>query len=168
MVPSEEDPELNADGMCELCSRLLEEERLTRYHHLPRSHARKMKRRRMGRQEFKRRNPAQTVALCDPCHRNVHVSVGNADLARGSTLWRRSGTISGCDGSRSGCRTSRTDGLERWLKDAIRTAHIKRPLASAARGGVSGRRCRDRLRVGERRLLQRRCASGYTWAAKEL
>ena len=83
MVPSGEDPELNADGMCELCSRLLGEERLTRYHLLLRFHARKMKRRRKGRQELKRRHPAQTVALCGPCHRNVHVSIGNTDLARG-------------------------------------------------------------------------------------
>ena len=49
----------------------------------PRSRARKMKRRRKGRQKFNLRNPARTVALCGPCHRNVHVSIGNAELQRG-------------------------------------------------------------------------------------
>jgi hypothetical protein len=47
------------------------------------SRSRKMKRRRKGRQELKRRDPGRTVALCGPCHRNVHVSIGNTDLARG-------------------------------------------------------------------------------------
>ena len=30
-----------------------------------------------------RRDPGRTVALCGPCHRNVHVSIGNKDLERG-------------------------------------------------------------------------------------
>ena len=36
-----------------------------------------------GRQELRLRNPTLTVALCVPCHRNVHVSIGNAELQRG-------------------------------------------------------------------------------------
>ena len=72
-----------AEGMCELCGRRVREDRLTRHHLLPRSRARKMKRRRKGRQELRRRDPARTVALCGPCHRNVHHSIGNADLERG-------------------------------------------------------------------------------------
>ena len=72
-----------AEGMCELCGRRVREDRLTRHHLLPRSRARKMKRRRKGRQELRRRDPARTVALCGPCHRNVHLSIGNADLERG-------------------------------------------------------------------------------------
>ena len=48
-----------------------------------RARTRKMKRKRKGRQELKRRDPGRTVALCGPCHRNVHVSIGNTDLARG-------------------------------------------------------------------------------------
>jgi hypothetical protein len=73
----------SAEGMCELCGRRVREDRLTRHHLLPRSRARKMKRRRKGRQELRRRDPARTVALCAPCHRNVHLSIGNADLERG-------------------------------------------------------------------------------------
>ncbi len=68
---------------CELCGRRVGEDRLTRHHLLPRSRARKMRRRRKRRQELKRRDPGRTVALCGPCHRNVHVSIGNADLERG-------------------------------------------------------------------------------------
>ena len=83
MVPSEDNLELSADGRCELCGRHVSEYHLTRHHLLPRSRARKMRRRRKCRQELKRRNPARTVALCGPCHRNVHVSIGNADLERG-------------------------------------------------------------------------------------
>ena len=83
MVQSEEDSEHSDAGRCQLCGRFLGEDRLTRHHLLPRSRARKMKRRRKGRQVLKRRNPARTVALCGPCHRNVHVSIGNAELERG-------------------------------------------------------------------------------------
>ena len=70
-------------GRCELCGRRVAENRLTRHHLLPRSRARKMKRRRKRRQELKRRDPDWTVALCSPCHRNVHTSIANADLERG-------------------------------------------------------------------------------------
>jgi hypothetical protein len=42
-----------------------------------------MRRRRKGRREMKRRDPARTVALCRPCHRNVHASLSNGDLGRG-------------------------------------------------------------------------------------
>jgi 5-methylcytosine-specific restriction endonuclease McrA len=83
MAPSDEDSGHSAAGRCQLCGRLLGKDRLTRHHLLPRSRSRKMKRRRKGRQELKRRDPAQTVALCGTCHRNVHVSIGNTDLARG-------------------------------------------------------------------------------------
>ncbi len=81
VVISEDDFEPH--GRCELCGRRVGEDRLTRHHLLPRSRARKMKRRRKRRQELKRRDPGRTVALCSPCHRNVHVSIGNADLERG-------------------------------------------------------------------------------------
>src|ERR671913_408325 len=83
MVPSDKDSRLNSDGRCELCGRAVGKDGLTRHHLLPRSRARKMKRRRKGRQELKRRSPGKTVALCGPCHRNVHVSIGNAELQRG-------------------------------------------------------------------------------------
>ena len=69
-------------GKCELCGRHLEESALTRHHLLPRSHAKKMKRRKKGRQELKWRDPGRTVTLCSPCHRNVHTSLSNADLER--------------------------------------------------------------------------------------
>ena len=72
-----------ADGGCELCGRRVGKDRLTRHHLLPRSHARRMRRRRKGRQELKRRDPARTVALCAPCQRNVHASLSNGDLRRG-------------------------------------------------------------------------------------
>ena len=83
MAPSDENAGRSTAGTCQLCGRLIGEDRLTRHHLLPRSRSRKMKRRRKGRQELKRRDPSTTVALCGPCHRNVHVSIGNADLARG-------------------------------------------------------------------------------------
>jgi hypothetical protein len=83
MVPSEEDFELSAGGRCQLCGRRVGEDRLTRHHLLPRSRARKMKRRRKSRQQLERRDPGRTVVVCGPCHRNVHVSIGNTDLGRG-------------------------------------------------------------------------------------
>jgi hypothetical protein len=83
MAPYDENSGQSAAGRCQLCGRLLGEDRLTRHHLLPRSRSRKMKRRRKGRQELKRRDPGRTVALCGLCHRNVHVSIGNTDLARG-------------------------------------------------------------------------------------
>src|SRR3712207_4871893 len=83
MVSTNEDLRLNSDGRCELCARTVGANRLTRHHLLPRSRARKMKRRSKGRQDLKLRDPARTVALCNPCHRNVHASIENADLARG-------------------------------------------------------------------------------------
>ena len=83
MIPSDEDPGPSAAGRCELCGRPVGEDSLTRHHLLPRSRARKMKRRRKSRQKLKLRNPGRTVALCGPCHRNVHISIGNADLERG-------------------------------------------------------------------------------------
>jgi hypothetical protein len=75
--------ETGADGRCELCDRRVGEDRLTRHHLLPRSQARRMRRRRRGRHELKRRAPGRTVALCSPCHRNVHISLSNGDLGRG-------------------------------------------------------------------------------------
>jgi hypothetical protein len=83
VVASEENFEPSVGGRCELCGRRVGEDRLTRHHLLPRTRARKIKRRRKSRQELKRRNPDRTIALCSPCHRNVHVSIGNADLERG-------------------------------------------------------------------------------------
>ena len=83
MVPSDQNSELSSEDRCQLCGRPVGENRLTRPHLLPRSRSRKMKRRRKGRQELKRLDPGRTVALCGPYHRNVHVSIDNADLARG-------------------------------------------------------------------------------------
>src|ERR671914_1775651 len=83
VLSSGENLGVSTAGRCELCGRRVGEDRLTRHHLLPRSQARKMKRRRKRRQELKRRDPDRTVALCGPCHRNVHVSIGNADLERG-------------------------------------------------------------------------------------
>jgi hypothetical protein len=83
MLASEENLVLSVDGRCELCGRRVGKDRLTRHHLLPRSRARKMRRRRKSRQKLKRRNPDRAVALCGPCHRNVHVCIGNADLERG-------------------------------------------------------------------------------------
>ena len=83
MVPTEKHLGHSGAGRCQLCGRLLGEDRLTRHHLLPRSRSKKMKHRRKGRQKLKRRDSGRTVALCGPCHRNVHVSIGNTDLARG-------------------------------------------------------------------------------------
>jgi len=35
-----------------------------------------------ARRELKRRDPGRTVALCRPCHRNVHIALSNDDLGR--------------------------------------------------------------------------------------
>jgi hypothetical protein len=83
MVRGEESFESSAGGRCELCRRRVREDRLTRHHLLPRSRARKLRRRRKSRRDLERRDPGRTVALCGPCHRNVHVSIANADLERG-------------------------------------------------------------------------------------
>jgi hypothetical protein len=83
VVTSKDNLGPGAGDRCALCGRRVGEDRLTRHHLLPRSRARKMKRRRKRRQELKRRDPDRTVGLCGPCHRNVHASIGNADLERG-------------------------------------------------------------------------------------
>jgi hypothetical protein len=73
---------LHADGRCELCGRYVGEDCLTHHHLLPRSYTRRMRRRKKGRRELKRRDPGQTVALCAPCHRNIHRALSNRDLGR--------------------------------------------------------------------------------------
>ena len=83
MLPSSQNLEPDAEGACQLCGRRVGEGRLTRHHLLPRAVARRMRRRKMARRELKRRDPALTIALCKPCHRNVHASVSNWDLGRG-------------------------------------------------------------------------------------
>jgi 5-methylcytosine-specific restriction endonuclease McrA len=70
------------DGRCELCGRRVGEGTLTRHHLLPRSYARRMRRRKRGRRTLKRRDPGRTVALCRPCHSNVHTALSNRDLGR--------------------------------------------------------------------------------------
>ena len=70
------------DERCELCHRRVGQDNLTRHHLLPRAQARRMKRRKMARRELKRRDPDRTVALCKPCHRNVHASLTNGDLGK--------------------------------------------------------------------------------------
>jgi hypothetical protein len=79
---SGENPGPCADGRCELCGRRVGEDVLTRHHLLPRSYARRMRRRKRGRRELKQRDPGRTVALCRPCHRNVHTALSNGDLGR--------------------------------------------------------------------------------------
>ena len=74
-MPNDNEP--GTDGRCELCDRRVGQDRLTRHHLLPRSHAR-----RRGRRELKRRDPGRTVALCSPCHRNLHVALSNGELGR--------------------------------------------------------------------------------------
>ena len=83
MVPDDENLDAGVDGRCELCARRVGEGDLTRHHLLPRSYARRMRRRKRGRREMKRRDPGRTVALCRPCHRNVHIALSNGDLGRG-------------------------------------------------------------------------------------
>jgi hypothetical protein len=73
---------LGADGWCELCGRRVDESVLTRHHLLPRSRARRMRRRKRGRRVLRRRDPALTINLCRPCHRNVHAALSNEDLGR--------------------------------------------------------------------------------------
>ena len=43
---------------------------------------RRMRRKKRGRCALKRRDPGRTVALCRPCHRNVHLALSNGDLGR--------------------------------------------------------------------------------------
>jgi 5-methylcytosine-specific restriction enzyme A len=83
VIPGEQNLEPDKEGTCQLCGRRVGEGHLTRHHLLPRSLARRMRRRKMARRELKRRDPAQTIALCRPCHRNVHAFLSNADLSRG-------------------------------------------------------------------------------------
>jgi 5-methylcytosine-specific restriction endonuclease McrA len=71
------------EGTCQLCGRRVGEDRLTRHHLLPRSLARRMRRRKLARRELKQHDPARTIALCRACHRNVHASLSNRDLGRG-------------------------------------------------------------------------------------
>ena len=42
--------------------------------------SRRMRRRKRGRREMRRRDPGRTIALCKPCHRNVHTALSNGDL----------------------------------------------------------------------------------------
>jgi hypothetical protein len=83
VITKDQKPEPGADETCELCGRPVGQERLTRHHLLPRSHARRMKRRKMARRGLKRRDPGRTVDLCRTCHGNVHASLSNGDLGRG-------------------------------------------------------------------------------------
>lgn len=67
---------------CELCGRFLEKGAITRHHLLPRSRARKLKRKPRARRRRDLDDARLTVALCRPCHRNVHASIANKDLER--------------------------------------------------------------------------------------
>ena len=82
VVSSGENLEESTAGRCELCGRRVGEDRLTRHHLLPRSQERRMRRRKRSRRGLKRRDPGRTVALCRPCHRNVHAALSNRDLGR--------------------------------------------------------------------------------------
>jgi hypothetical protein len=102
MVPSDQNSGHSAEGRCELCGRLLAEDRLTRHHLLPRSRARKMKRRSKGRRELKRRDPGRTVALCAPVTETYTSLSTTQTLHEAMIPWRRLETIPECGGSRSG------------------------------------------------------------------
>ncbi len=70
----------NAGRECELCGRRVRG--ITRHHLVPRSRAKKEKKRRK-KDRRDRRELGRTVALCGPCHRNVHASLSNGDLEKG-------------------------------------------------------------------------------------
>lgn len=62
-------------GICGLCGR---EERLTRHHLIPRTrHHNKRNKREFDREEVK-----ETVALCRPCHSQVHALLTEKELER--------------------------------------------------------------------------------------
>jgi hypothetical protein len=82
VIREDQNTEPGAEERCELCGRPVGQNCLTRHHLLPRAQARRMKRRKMARRELKQRDPGRTVALCRPCHGNVHASLSNGDLGR--------------------------------------------------------------------------------------
>lgn len=65
---------------CELCGRRVRS--VTRHHLVPRSRAKKVRKRRK-KYRRDRRELERTVSLCGPCHRNVHASLSNGDLEKG-------------------------------------------------------------------------------------
>ncbi|AHY47795.1 HNH endonuclease [Rubrobacter radiotolerans] len=69
-------------GVCELCGRAVGEENITRHHLLPKSRARKLKRKSKKLRKRDLADADRTVGLCRPCHRNIHASVDNKDLER--------------------------------------------------------------------------------------
>lgn len=56
---------------------------ITRHHLIPRARARKLKRRKKGRERYSREDLERTVGLCGPCHRNVHDVLTNQELQWG-------------------------------------------------------------------------------------
>lgn len=66
---------------CGLCGRVVGE--VTRHHLLPKSRTRKLKKKSRKRRGRDLADAARTVALCRPCHRNIHASVDNRELERG-------------------------------------------------------------------------------------
>lgn len=62
-------------GRCALCARVVE--RLTHHHMIPRARHRQKR----TRNHFQRDELHGTVALCRPCHRNLHVALTEKELA---------------------------------------------------------------------------------------
>lgn len=67
---------------CELCGRAVGRENLTRHHLLPKSRARKLKRKSRKLRKRDLSDADRTIYLCRPCHRNIHASIENAELER--------------------------------------------------------------------------------------
>jgi hypothetical protein len=71
----------DAGRRCELCGRYVR--RITRHHLVPRSRAKKIKRRKKRRRQVDPEELERTVGLCGPCHRNLHAALSNEELERG-------------------------------------------------------------------------------------
>jgi hypothetical protein len=65
----------SADNRCALCGRQVS--RLTRHHLVPRSRSRRVEAR-----STESRPTDQTVELCSPCHKMVHATISETDLAK--------------------------------------------------------------------------------------
>lgn len=72
---------MEPDGeRCELCRRVVGE--ITRHHLLPKSRLRKLKRKSKKLRKRDLTDADRTIALCRPCHRNIHACLENKELER--------------------------------------------------------------------------------------